>query len=161
MNKNNALFPGSFDPPTYGHLDIIRRAAALYGKLYVVVADNISKKTVFSASERKDLLCRMVKDIKNVEVVTWNGTSVGFAEKHDCKVIVRGVRAINDFYAEFELAMVYKQMNPEIEILFMPTDPVLSLVRSSMIKEMVLFGADVSKCVPEYVAQSIKEKLKC
>ncbi|MBO6000938.1 MAG: pantetheine-phosphate adenylyltransferase [Spirochaetales bacterium] len=161
MNKDYAMFPGTFDPPSFGHMDVIERAAKLYDKFYVVVGDNISKKTMFTADERASMLKRLVKHLDNVEVCTWSGATVDFAKKNDIGVIIRGIRAINDFENEFELALVYKQMLPELEILFMPTDSRLSMMRSSMIKEMALFGADISPFVPDLVCQEVKAKLMC
>ena len=161
MNGKVALFPGTFDPPSLGHMDIISRAAKLYDKLYVVVADNISKKTMFSPKERCDMLAALVGKYGNVEVCSWAGTTVDFAIDNDAGVVIRGIRAINDFEYEFELAMVYKHMMPDLEVLFMPTDPQLSMMRSSMIKEMAVFGADISHFVPELVCKAVKEKLTC
>ena len=161
MNKNYAMLPGTFDPPSIGHMDIIARTAKLYDKLFLVVGDNISKKTMFTAKERCDMLRELVKDMGNVEVCTWSGATVDFAKKNDVGVVVRGIRAINDFEYEFELALVYKYMMPELEVLFMPTDSRLSMMRSSMIKEMALFGADISSFVPDLVCEAVKAKLTC
>ena len=133
MNSKVAVFPGTFDPPSLGHMDIIFRSAKIYDKLYVVVADNISKKTLFTAQERKAMLQELLKEYDNVEVCIWSGTTVDFAETHDTGIVIRGVREINDFGYEFELAMVYRHMLPDLEVLFMPTDPSLSMMRSSMI----------------------------
>ena len=159
MNRKVAMLPGSFDPPTIGHLDIIERCAALYDKIYVVIADNINKKTLFSAQERKEMFREILKEHKNIEIEIWSGLVVDFAEKFDVGVIVRGVRAMNDFGYELELAMTYKQMLPEVEVLFIPTDPKYFLIRSSSIKEMAVFGADISKMVPKTVLDAVNNKL--
>ena len=161
MNPKYAMFPGTFDPPTMGHVDIIRRSAKLYDCLHVVVADNISKKTMFSAQERCEMLKNLIKDLNNVKVSIWDGTTTKYAKDNDIGVVIRGIRAINDFEYEFELAMVYKRMLPDLEILLMPTDPSLSMMRSSMIKEMAIFGADITPFVPEKVASAVKAKLMC
>ncbi len=161
MNRNLAMFPGSFDPPTLGHVDIIKRAASLYDTLYVVVADNINKKSMFTAKERLEMFEEILKDCPNVKVCIWDGLVVDFAKANDIGVIVRGVRALNDFNYEFELAALYRQMCPEIEVLFMPTDMKFSLTRSSSIREMAAFGADISKMVPELVAERVNRKIKC
>ncbi len=153
-----ALFPGSFDPPTNGHLDIIRRSAKLYDKLYVVVANNINKHYLFSSEERKAMLSDMVSDLKNVEVASYSGAIVNFATTHGVDVIVRGVRSISDFNYEFELALYYKQIDPSLEVLFMPTNPSYFMVRSSAIREMASFGLDVGSLVPPLVAKALKEK---
>ncbi len=158
MRKNCAMFPGTFDPPTLGHIDIIKRCAALYDKVYVVIADNIAKKTLFTAQERKGFLEETLKDYSNVEVHIWGGLVVDFAKKFDVGVMVRGVRTQADFSYEFDLALLNKQICPEIEILFMPTNPTLSLVRSSTIKELATFGADISTMVPPVVIEAINTK---
>lgn len=160
MNYSSAMFPGSFDVLTLGHLDIIQRCAALYNKVYVVVANNVNKQSFFSAEERKRILCACLKDYSNVEVHIWDGLVVDFAKQHDIGVIVRGVRNMADFGYEFELAETYKYLAPEIEVLFMPTDPKYFLIRSSSIKEMARFGADISKMVPELVVEEVNKKLK-
>jgi pantetheine-phosphate adenylyltransferase len=158
MRKNCAMFPGTFDPPTLGHIDIIKRCAALYDKVYVVIADNIAKKTLFTAQERKGFLEATLKDYSNIEVHIWGGLVVDFAKKFDVGVMVRGVRTQGDFSYEFDLALLNKQICPEIEILFMPTNPILSLVRSSTIKELATFGADISTMVPPVVIEAINTK---
>lgn len=159
MRKNCAMLPGTFDPPTLGHLDIITRSAALYDELYVVIADNISKKTLFSALERKAMLEEILKDYGNIQVLCWQGLVVDFARKYDVGVMIRGVRALVDFGYEFELAETNKQLCPEVEILFMPTNPNFFLLRSSAIKEMAAFGADISSMVPQVVVDALKDKL--
>ena len=160
MNTKCAMLPGTFDPPTVGHMDIIERCALLYDKLYVVIADNINKSTLFTSRERKAMLEELLSRHKNIEVCIWSGLVVDFAKEHNAGVIVRGVRAMNDFGYEFELAMTYKQMCPDVEVLFIPTDPKYFLIRSSSIKEMAVFGADISKMVPKLVGEKVKEKLK-
>jgi len=160
MNTRWAMLPGTFDPPTIGHLDIIERGARLYDKLYVVVADNIKKKTLFSAGERKAMLEELLAGYPNIEVCIWSDLVVDFARKYDAGVILRGVRAMNDFGYEFELAITYKQMCPDVEVVFIPTDPKYFMIRSSSIKEMAVFGADISKMVPELVREKVNEKLK-
>ncbi len=161
MNKRYAMFPGTFDPPTLGHVDIIKRSAALFDTLYVVIADNINKKTMFTAQERLDMFKEILKDCPNVKVCIWDGLVVDFAKANGIGVIVRGVRALNDFNYEFELSAIYRQMCPEVEVLFMPTEMKYSLVRSSSIREMVAFGADISHLVPELVVEKVNAKIKC
>ena len=159
MNKRIAMLPGSFDPPTLGHVNIIRRAAELYDRLYVIVANNIAKKYLFSAEEREDFLRTIFKDVPSIEVLSYDGLMVDFAKENNVGVMVRGVRALVDFGYEFELAMTNKQMLPDLEVLFMPTDPHYFLLRSSQIREMAAFGADVSSMVPEVVAVALKKKV--
>ncbi|MFC2821830.1 MAG: pantetheine-phosphate adenylyltransferase, partial [Spirochaetales bacterium] len=150
-----------FDPPTLGHLDIIQRAAKLYDRLYIVIADNITKKTLFTAKERKEMLEDILKDYNNIEIHIWPGIVVDFAKNNGIGVIVRGVRAMNDFGYEFELAVTYKQLYPDVEVIFLPTTPKYFQLRSSGIKEMAFFGADISKMVPESVVRRVNEKIKC
>lgn len=158
--KIKAMLPGTFDPPTNGHLNLIKRSARLFDSLDVVVADNISKKCLFTAEERMDMLQSLLAPYDNVRVVTWNGLVVDYAKKEQIHVMVRGVRALVDFGYEFELAMTNKQLNPDLEVLFMPTDPNYFVLRSSAIKEMAAFGADISKMVPKAVAEKLRNKVK-
>lgn len=154
-----AMFPGSFDPPTLGHVNIIHRSLRLYDRLYVVVADNISKKCLFTAQERVDMLKDIFRDRDNIVVVSYDGLMVDFARRNGIGVMIRGVRAMGDFSYEFELAMTNKQMMSDLEVLFMPTDPSYFMLRSSQIKEMAAFGADVSSLVPEQVVRLLREKI--
>ncbi|MCR5732039.1 MAG: pantetheine-phosphate adenylyltransferase [Sphaerochaetaceae bacterium] len=160
MNPRIAMFPGSFDPPTLGHMDIIKRSALLYDKLYVVVADNISKKNLFTASERVEMLKAELEEFPSVEVVKYPGLMVEFAQNNDVGVMIRGVRAMGDFTYEFELAMMNRQICPGLEVLFMPTDAKYFLIRSSQIKELATFGADISNMVSDRVANLVTQKLK-
>ena len=153
-----AMLPGSFDPPTMGHINIIERAASLFDELYVVIADNISKKCLFTPEERRAMIIESLPDVSNMKVEIFQGLTVDFAAKHDIDVIVRGVRAMNDFSYEFELAMTNKMLNPNVDVIFIPTDPQYFLIRSSQIKEMAEFGADFSPMVPEPVRKRMKEK---
>jgi pantetheine-phosphate adenylyltransferase, bacterial len=161
LKERTALFAGTFDPPTMGHVNIIERAAKLYDRLYVIVAHNISKKCLFSAEERRDMVLRIVNDYKldNVEVVIYEGLIVNFAKTHHVNVMIRGVRSLSDFSYEFELAMTNKQIQPKLETLFMPTDPKYFSVRSSQIKEMARFGADISNMVPKFIVEQVLDKL--
>ncbi|MFA7109806.1 MAG: pantetheine-phosphate adenylyltransferase [Sphaerochaetaceae bacterium] len=159
MNNRIAMFPGTFDPPTKGHLNIIFRTAQLYDRLYVVVADNIRKKCLFTAEERVGMLKQLLEGNSNIEVVSYQGLVVEFAKKNNIGVLVRGVRALADFNYEFELAMTNKELCPELEIIFLPTDSHYFLLRSSSIKEIASFGGDVSNMVPELVLNEIKKKL--
>ncbi len=153
-----AMLPGSFDPPTLGHIDIIERSAKMYEKLYVVVSSNIQKNPLFTAQERKDMLQEILKKHQNIEVVIYDGLVVDFARKHKITIMIRGVRALVDFGYEFELAMTNKQLYDELEVLFMPTSPNYFLLRSSAIKELAFYGADIETMVPPIVAKKIKER---
>lgn len=155
-----AMLPGTFDPPTNGHLNLIERSSRLFGSLDVVVADNIGKRCLFTAQERMEMLREMLAPYSNVRVVSFNGLVVDYARKEGITVMVRGVRALVDFGYEFELAMTNKQLYPELEVLFMPTDPVYFVLRSSAIKEMAAFGADISTMVPKSVAEKLRSRVK-
>ncbi len=159
-SRNVAMLPGSFDPPTNGHLDIIERSAALYDKLFVVVADNVQKTCLFTALERRDMLAELLKEYDNIEVVSYPGLVVQFAQEHGVGVMIRGVRALVDFGYEFELAMTNKQLNSTLEVLFMPTSPKYFMLRSSAIKEMAAYGADISPMVPPLVVTMMGDRIK-
>ncbi|MFO7848538.1 MAG: pantetheine-phosphate adenylyltransferase [Spirochaetia bacterium] len=154
-----AVFPGTFDPPTNGHLNLIERAADIFDELYVVIAVNKEKKCLFPGAERQEMMEELLKDYENVLVRPWDRLIVEFAKKHDVRVILRGVRALADFGYEFELAMTNKQLSPELEIMFMPTDPKYFVLRSSAIKEIALYGGDISTMVPPRVAKALRSRL--
>ncbi len=158
--KSVAMLPGSFDPPTNGHIDIIERSAALYDKLYVVVAENVHKVCLFTAEERMDMLRKILSKYDNIEVVTYPGLVAEFAREHGVGVMIRGVRALVDFGYEFELAMTNKQLNSELEVLFMPTSPKYFMLRASAIKEMAAYGADISPMVPALVVKMMGDRIK-
>lgn len=154
-----AIFPGSFDPPTYGHLNIIERARHIFSEIHVVVAVNREKKYTFSAAERVELMQDMVSKWDNVSVHAWDTLIVDYARKIKAHVLIRGVRNITDFSYEFDLAMMNRGLNPEIETVFLSPDPQYFVLRSSAIKELAAFGGDVSSMVPAAVADLLKQKL--
>lgn len=155
-----AVFPGSFDPPTNGHLNLIERAAALFDETDVVIAANQMKSYLFSSEERFDLMSQLVERFSNVKVFLWDRLIVEFAEKNDAKILLRGVRALADFGYEFELAMTNRGLDGAIETIFLPTDPKYFVLRSSAIKEIAMFGGDISSMVPPVVAAALREKLR-
>ncbi|MCF7948669.1 MAG: pantetheine-phosphate adenylyltransferase [Spirochaetia bacterium] len=154
-----AIFPGTFDPPTNGHLNLIARAASIFEQLHVVVAVNQAKKTLFTPEERLEMMRELLKSYGNVEVNLWYSLIVDYAVEHDAKVMLRGVRALVDFGYEFELAMTNKELRPELEILFMPTDPKYFVLRSSAIKEIAMYNGDLSTMVPPQIADALRDKL--
>lgn len=154
-----ALLPGSFDPPTNGHINLIHRASAIFGKIHLVIAVNPKKEYLFSGEERLTLMDELVKDYENVEVHVWDRLIVDFAQETGAKVLIRGVRALADFGYEFELAMTNKTLSPEIETIFMPTDPKYFVLRSSAIKEIAMLGGDITTMVPKIVADLLNERL--
>jgi pantetheine-phosphate adenylyltransferase len=153
-----AAFPGSFDPPTSGHINVISRAASIFKELVVVVAENKRKKYLFSAEERAEMIRELIKDHKNVSVTVCDCLIVDFLKKMDIKLLVRGVRGIEDFSYEFELSMMNRTLDPEIETIFMTTDPEYFVIRSSSIKELASFNGNLHGMVPPMVAKALKEK---
>ena len=155
-----AVFPGTFDPPTNGHLNLIRRSARIFDKVDVVIAVNTDKYDFFDPEERADMLKEMVRDIPNVEVHIWNKLIVEFAREVNARLMIRGVRALTDFGYEFELAMTNKSLDPEIEIVFMPTDPKYFVIRSSIVKSVFKMNGDVAKMVPKVVMEAMERKFR-
>jgi len=153
------LLPGTYDPPTNGHLNILRRASRLFDAVQVVIAVNPQKSYLFSADERLGMMTSLSRELSNVTVSTWNGLIVDFADRIGIHVIVRGVRALADFDYEFELSLMNRSLNPRIETIFLPTDQKYSVIRSSAIKDIAGFGGDISGMVPPLVAKALQEKL--
>ena len=153
-----AAFPGSFDPPTLGHLNIIQRAVGIFDELTVVVAENRQKKYLFSAEERAEMIRRLTVDYGNVSVMVCDSLIVDFLRKQGIKLLIRGVRGMEDFSYEFEVSMMYKALDPGIETIFMTTDPEYFVLRSSSIKEVASFQGNVNSMVPPLVAAALKEK---
>ena len=153
-----AAFPGSFDPPTLGHLNIIERASAVFDEVAVVVAENRQKNYLFSAEERLEMMSEMVKFKKNVKCFIWDSLIVEFMKRENIRLLIRGVRGMDDFSYEFELSMMNKALYPHIETLFMTTDPRYIVLRSSSIKELASFQGDISQMVPPLVADALTEK---
>ena len=154
-----AVFPGSFDPPTKGHLDIIQRASKLFDNVDVVISVNPAKQYMFSEQERLEMLQELLKDYENVQVHLWEGLIVNYAKEHGAKVLIRGIRSANDFSYEFELAHMNQNLNPQIETMFLPSKEKWGVVKSSSIKELAMFGGDISRMVPPLVVTALKKKL--
>lgn len=153
-----AVFPGTFDPPTKGHINLIRRGAVLFDSLDVIIAVNSQKKPLLSPGERLDLISESIKDMPGVSVHLWDRLIVDYAVSNDIKVILRGVRNSADFGYEFELAMMNKQLNAGVETIFLPTDPKYFVLRSSSIKELLMFDSDISQMVPSHVEKLLRSK---
>jgi pantetheine-phosphate adenylyltransferase len=152
------VFPGSFDPPTLGHINLIERAAGIFDELLVVVAENRQKKYFFSAEERLAMLKELTKPWKNVSVFVWDSLIVDFMKQHHVNLLVRGARGVVDFAYEFELSVAYKALDSAIEVLFLPADSKFFAIRSSAIKELASFHGDVSRMVPPLVAEALSKK---
>ena len=155
-----AAFPGSFDPPTLGHIDIIHRAAVIFDELVVVVAENRQKKYLFSANERAAMVRELVSQKENVSVCVCDTLIVDFLRKNDIKLLIRGVRGVDDFSYEFEISMMNKALDPGIETIFMTTDPKYFVLRSSAIKELASFHGNISGMVPALVDEALKGKYR-
>jgi len=155
-----AVFPGSFDPPTYGHINIIERASALFDQVDVVIAVNPEKKYLFSDKERYDMLTQLTAGFKNVTVHKCSKLIVSYCKEIGANVLIRGIRNSNDFSYEFDLSLVNKSLNPEVETLFIPTAQKYLLIKSSSIKELARFGGDISAMVPPLVEEELKKKYK-
>lgn len=154
-----AACSGSFDPVTYGHLDIFGRAARLYDEVWVAVFHNASKNALFSVEERVELLRETTADIPNVHIASFQGLVVDFCKKHGAGVLVRGVRAASDF--DYELQMAQMNYGLEgIETVFIPTNPLYSFLSSSMVKDVAKWGGDISPYVPEFVQSRLIERLR-
>ena len=154
-----AVFPGSFDPPTNVHLDIIQRASKLFDDVDVLISVNPNKNYMFSEQERLEMLQELLKDYKNVQIHIWEGIVVNYAKEVGAKVLIRGIRSTNDFSYEFELAHMNQNLNPQIETMFLPSKEKWGVVKSSSIKELAMFGGDISRMVPPLVESSLKKKL--
>ncbi len=155
-----AIYPGSFDPVTYGHLDIIRRSAEVVDELVVGVLYNKAKIPLFSVEERVKMLGEATKDMGNVKIIPFEGLLIDFAKQLDAKVIVRGLRAITDFEYELQMAQTNRKLNPEVETLFMTTSLEYSYLSSTTVREVASFDGDISQFVPEFVAEKVTEKIR-
>ena len=155
-----AIYPGSFDPVTLGHLDIIKRASKIVDELIVSVLNNNSKSPLFSVEKRVKMLEDVVKDIPNVKVMSFEGLLVDFAKSVDAKIIVRGLRAVTDFEYELQMSQTNMVLNSDIDTIFFTTSLEYAYLSSSTVKEAAYFGADISRFVPEPVIQQVYDKLK-
>ncbi len=154
-----AVYPGSFDPVTYGHLDIIRRAADIFDELIVSVLNNKAKTPLFSVEERVKILEEATKDLPNVQIDSFSGLLIDYAREKDLHVAVRGLRAITDFEYELQIAQTNRKFsNEELDTVFLTTSLEYAYLSSSTVKEIASFGGDISQCVPEFVAEMIYKK---
>ena len=155
----SAIYPGSFDPVTLGHLDIIKRSAGLTDHLIVAVLNNSSKTPLFSVDERVNMLKEVTRDIPNIEIVSFSGLLVDFAIEKNCRVIIRGFRAVTDFEYELQMAQTNHKLAEDIETVFLTTSLEYSYLSSTIVKEVAAFGGDISQFVPEHVEERIKSKI--
>lgn len=155
-----AIYPGSFDPVTFGHLDVIKRSAKLVDELIVGVLNNKAKSPLFSVEERVRMLDEVTKDMPNVKIIPFEGLLVDFARKMDAGMVIRGLRAITDFEYELQMAQTNHKMEPEVETVFLTTSLEYSYLSSTTVKEVAAFGGDISQFVPPIVMENIEKKRK-
>jgi len=155
-----AIYPGSFDPLTNGHLDVIERAVKLFDRVVVAVAKNESKQPLFSLEERLDLVRRAIKNIPTAEADTFDCLLVDYVNRRNAQAIVRGLRAISDFEFEFQLALMNRKLNEKVETIFMMPKDTYTFLSSRIIKEIARLGGDISTFVPPHVRTALIEKLK-
>ena len=155
-----AVYPGSFDPVTFGHLDIIERASKKVEHLIVAVLNNPAKKSIFSLEERMQLLKEVTKDIPNIEIDSFSGLLTDYAIKKNCTTMIRGLRAVSDFEYEMQMALVNKKINHKIETFFMVSSSTYAYLSSSIVREVAMFGGNVSCFVPKVVEKALKSKFK-
>ena len=154
----SAIYPGSFDPVTNGHLDIVERASKIFDKLYVAVLINPAKHTLFTVEERVELLKEATKDYKNVEIVSFGGLLADYAKDNGIEVIVKGLRAVSDFEYEFQMALINKSLNADLETLFLTTTAENMFLSSSIVKQVAGFEGDVSGFIPKCVLDALEKK---
>jgi pantetheine-phosphate adenylyltransferase len=154
------IYPGSFDPFTNGHLDVVERAAKLFDRVIVAVAQNTDKQTLFTQAERKRQIATVLADLPNVEVTEFKGLLVEFAKAQKAQAIIRGLRAVSDFEFEFQLALMNRKLEEEIETIFMMPREAYTFLSSKLVKEIAQLGGDVSAFVPANVEQALQGKLK-
>lgn len=153
------VYPGSFDPPTNGHLDVIHRASRLFDRVIVAVAKNNEKEPLFSPSERRELIKESVSELSNVNVDVFEGLLVNYVEKQNCDIIIRGIRAVSDFEFEFQMALMNRKLNNKVETLFMMPRASYSFLSSHLVKEIAGLGGDVSTFVSESTSKALAKKL--
>ncbi len=161
--KTLALYPGSFDPFTYGHLDILERATDLFDNVIVTIAVNNRKDTVFTGDEREELIKESLKDkewASSVEIQQFTGLLVDFAKEKNAQTLVRGVRQISDFEYEFRMALTNRRLAPNVDTVFLMPNEQLTFISASLVKEVAYWDGDLSSFVPEHVAEALREKFE-
>lgn len=154
-----AVYPGSFDPLTNGHLDIIQRGTRLFDRIIVAVLENEGKSPLFSVAERKELISRCTTEIPEVEVTSFSGLLVDFMQRHRANAVIRGIRAVSDYEYELQMALMNRELNPHVETIFMLPALEYAYVSSRLVKEVFRLGGDVARLVPPLVLESLKGRL--
>ena len=157
-SKRRAIYPGSFDPVTYGHIDLIRRALSIFDEVYMVVAENPEKKPLFSVGERLTLVRQAVEKLKGVRVESFNGLTVQYAEKIGAGSVIRGLRATSDFDYEFQMALTNRELSKAVDTVFLMPSETHFYLSSRLIKEIAEKGGDVSTFVPRFVARHLRKR---
>jgi pantetheine-phosphate adenylyltransferase len=160
LNKGIAVYPGSFDPPTNGHLDLIERGSKIFEELVVAILRNSEKTPMFTVAERLEMLHELTADLKNVRLDTFDGLMVEFAKSIDAKCVLRGIRAISDYEYELQMALMNRKLEPTLETVFMMPADKYSYVSSRLVREVAQAGGPVKGLVPEAVEQKLREKLE-
>jgi pantetheine-phosphate adenylyltransferase len=158
--NNKAVYPGTFDPMTLGHEDLVRRAARLFGHVVLAVADSRTKRPMFTLAERIDIARDTLKDAKNVSVEGFSGLLMDFVRKHKATVVVRGVRAVTDFDYEFQLAGMNRKLHPDVETVFMTPGEEYMFLSATLVREISVMGGDVSKFVSPVIAGRLQAKIQ-
>jgi len=153
-----AIYPGTFDPVTYGHIDLIKRAQQIFSEVIVAVADNPYKKPLFSVNERVELLKKAVEGLDGVKVEHFGGLVVDYARKHKAKVLIRGLRMLSDFEYEFQMALTNRKLSVDVETIFLMPKEEYSYLSARLLKEAAALGADLSNFVPDFVGKALKKK---
>lgn len=157
-DKSKALYPGTFDPITFGHIDIIERARKVFDILVIAVADNREKKTLFTIKERIEMIKKSLKNPSEIEVTTFDGLTAEYAKSIGAAAIVRGIRAVSDFEYEFQMALMNRKLQPEVETVFLTPNETHSYISSSLVKDIARRGGDVSCFVPDIVKKKLSKK---
>ena len=158
LQKRIAIYPGTFDPVTFGHIDIIKTAAKMFDEVHVAIANNTGKKPLFTTQERLKFMQMATKSIPGVKVETFNGLVVNFARKKSARAMIRGIRAVSDFDYEFQMALANQKLESEIHTIFVMPSEDHFYISSRLIKEIAQFGGDVSRFVPPFVESRLRQK---
>jgi len=158
--KNKAVYPGSFDPITNGHVDIIQRGLKIFDKILVAVLENPKKTPLFTTKERMAMIQEVFSDQESIEIRAFNGLLVEFAKKNKAKIVIRGLRAISDFEYEFQMALMNRKLNPEIETFFMMPNVSYTFLSSKLVKEIFMLGGCLKGLVPTHVEKNLRGKFK-
>ena len=156
--KRNAVYPGTFDPITNGHTDLVRRAASIFNRMVVAIAANPNKAPMFPLEKRVELARAVLSDLPNVEVMGYSGLTVEFARRNDLMVVVRGLRAVSDFEFEFQLANMSRHLAPEVDYVFLTPKEQFTFISSTLVREIALLGGDVSRFVHPIVAEALEQR---